>query len=278
MTVLRMRPNNQGGLLGGSGLTSSGTTITFAIAPNFPNIFLAPYVPIALDVGKSNYEIVWLIGYTAGSTTGTIVRAAEDATNWPASAHATGATWFAVATQMEYMDVDILANRPTAAATNKMYFSTDDAGGTMAVDSASGTWTNTSKRGLLGSASVSSNSSNFTTGGGAITGLSVTVVAGVRPLKVSLTGQVTTSGFTSAYACTVALQESVSGGAASSIQTKGAVSPFSSQPVPVDQFAIRTPTAGATIVYTVYAVAGSSGTELLVASATSPALLLVEEV
>jgi hypothetical protein len=89
--MARLIYNNQGGLLGADpGI--SGTTITFAVAPNFATISGGNYIPIILDAGTVNAEIVWLTAYTAAATTGTITRAAEDSSHWPAVAHPSG-TW-----------------------------------------------------------------------------------------------------------------------------------------------------------------------------------------
>ena len=85
----RIRYDNQGGFLGADP-GSGGTTITFAVAPDFATITGSDYIPISLDPGKSSFEIVWLTAYTASATTGTITRAAEDGTLWPAVAHPNG--------------------------------------------------------------------------------------------------------------------------------------------------------------------------------------------
>lgn len=92
--MARLLYNNQGGNLGASGLTSGGTTITFGVAPNFATITGSDYIPLVLDGGTSSNEIVYLTAYTAAATSGTITRAAEDATLWPAVSHAANTgTW-----------------------------------------------------------------------------------------------------------------------------------------------------------------------------------------
>ena len=92
----RLRYNNQNGTLGAS-LTNSGTTLTFTAAPDFATIVSPDYIPIGLDYGTTSFEVVYLTAYTAGATTGTITRAAEDATHWPAVAHSSGSGTWAVA-------------------------------------------------------------------------------------------------------------------------------------------------------------------------------------
>lgn len=91
--MARLRYNNEAGTLGAA-LTNSGTTITFTSAPNFATITSPNYIPLFLDAGTGSFEIVYLTAYTGGATTGTIIRAAEDSTLWPAVAHnATSGTW-----------------------------------------------------------------------------------------------------------------------------------------------------------------------------------------
>lgn len=91
--MARLRYNGQRGQTGGATLTSSGTTFTFAVAPNFATITGSDYIPLTLEPNTASMEIVYLTAYTSGATTGTITRAAEDATLHPAAAHAVGATW-----------------------------------------------------------------------------------------------------------------------------------------------------------------------------------------
>ena len=86
----RLRLNNQLGTLGGSGLTSGGGTITFAVAPGFVTLANNAYYPISVDEGTSSFEVVYLTAYTAGATTGTILRGQEGTTG---VSHSAGANW-----------------------------------------------------------------------------------------------------------------------------------------------------------------------------------------
>ena len=103
MADTRAPYNNQGGTLGAS-LTSSGTTITFATAPNFATIS-GNFIPIILEPGTANFEIVYLTAYTAAATTGTITRQAEDSTNWPKVAHSNGVAWVCAPTLLDVATV-----------------------------------------------------------------------------------------------------------------------------------------------------------------------------
>ena len=92
--------NNEGGTLGADP-GSGGVTITFAVAPNFATLVSPNYIPLVLDAGQATMEIVYLTAYTAGATTGTIARAQEDATHWPAVAHPSG-TWVCAPTVADF--------------------------------------------------------------------------------------------------------------------------------------------------------------------------------
>lgn len=91
----RLRYNNLGGTLGAA-LTGTGTTITFGAAlTGIPTIAAPDYLPLLLEppagaTPSANFEIVWLTAYTAGATTGTILRGQEGTA---AVAHASGVTW-----------------------------------------------------------------------------------------------------------------------------------------------------------------------------------------
>jgi len=98
--MARLTYNNQGGILGGP-LTNVATTINFAVAPNFATITGSDYIPLALDPGTATFEIVYLTAYTAGATTGTIARAQEDSTHWPAVSHLSTGTWVAAPTILD---------------------------------------------------------------------------------------------------------------------------------------------------------------------------------
>jgi hypothetical protein len=83
--------------------------------------------------------------------------------------------------------VGLLAARPAATGSGAQYFATDDAGGTLSIDTASGVWTTVAPRGLLGSSSITS-SFTLTSTFGLVTGLAITVVLSTRPVRVNFTG------------------------------------------------------------------------------------------
>lgn len=85
----RIRRNNESGTLGAA-LAAGDTTITFTVAPGFATLQAAEYISLILEPDTPNLEIVWLTSYTAGATTGTILRAQEGTT---AIFHASGVTW-----------------------------------------------------------------------------------------------------------------------------------------------------------------------------------------
>lgn len=101
--VVRVRFNNLAGKLGGS-LTATSTTITFAGPLTYdgaiavPTIAAPDYIPLTLEPGSGNFEVVWLTAYTQAATTGTILRGVEGA---PVG-HANGVSFAHAQTVMDF--------------------------------------------------------------------------------------------------------------------------------------------------------------------------------
>jgi hypothetical protein len=117
--MAEIRYNNGFGFLGAN-LSSStpGTSQTipnlFAVAPDFATLGGSDYIKLCLDAGEGNFEIVYLTSYIAGGTTGTITRAAEDSTNWPAVAHSANAsTWQCAPTILDFLEGPFSTASPT---------------------------------------------------------------------------------------------------------------------------------------------------------------------
>lgn len=92
--MARLHYNGLSTTLGGTGLTSSATSVTFAAALTYANGTAVPtitgsdYIPLAiLDSSGHLSEVVWLTAYTSGATTGTIARGKETTTG---VAHSSG--------------------------------------------------------------------------------------------------------------------------------------------------------------------------------------------
>jgi hypothetical protein len=74
-------------------ISSGGTTVTFPAALKYqgttavPTIADPDYLPLVINPDTSAMEIVWLVAYTAGATSGTILRHQEDTA---ANAHGAG--------------------------------------------------------------------------------------------------------------------------------------------------------------------------------------------
>lgn len=99
---MELRYNNQQGYLGAS-MSSTGLTINFGQVPTFNTIGSGDYIKLVLDNSTASAEYVYLTGYTAGASTGTVQRAAENGFVWPAVAHAqTTGTWAHVPTATDY--------------------------------------------------------------------------------------------------------------------------------------------------------------------------------
>jgi len=96
--MARQRYDNSIGTLG-AGLSSAGTTITFASAPSWPTLAKGNYIPLVIDppgaAPNGNYEVVYVTAYTAGGTTATIKRGQEGTTG---VSHGSGATWLCAPT------------------------------------------------------------------------------------------------------------------------------------------------------------------------------------
>jgi hypothetical protein len=164
----------------------------------------------------------------------------------------------------------LLANRPTATGSQAAYFATDDYGGAISIDTASSTWTLTSRRGLMGSATLTANSATFTNGSASvISGLSVTVTVGVRPIKVSIAGQITSSVANN-------VQVQIAEDSATVFVERGVSVVAANEAASVDMSAIRTATAGSHT-YTVRGQ-GTSGTNSTYGQTFLPFTLMVEEV
>lgn len=92
--MARLRYNGLVSTLGGSGLTSGATSVTFAAALTHSGGTAVPtlsgdYIPLTLlNTSGVPVEIVYLTAYTSGATTGTIVRGREGTTG---VAHSAGA-------------------------------------------------------------------------------------------------------------------------------------------------------------------------------------------
>ena len=123
----RLPYNNQSGNIAAA-LTSTSTTITFGVVPDFATLTSGQYIPLVLEPDSANFEIVWLTAYTAGSYTGTIERGVEDSTYWPAVAHESGVGW---ACAVLAADVDQTSSGGTISDINSSF-------GTIAVTNGTG--------------------------------------------------------------------------------------------------------------------------------------------
>lgn len=92
--MARLRYNGLSTTLGGTGLTTTATAVTFGAALTHSNgtavstLAAGDYIPLViLDSSGHESEIVWLTAYTAGATSGTITRGQEGTTG---VAHSSG--------------------------------------------------------------------------------------------------------------------------------------------------------------------------------------------
>lgn len=114
--MARLRYNGLKATLGAA-LTSTGTAVTFAAALTHaggtavPTLAGGDLIPLSiLDSNGNLVEIVHLTAYTAGATTGTIVRGREGTTG---VAHASGASVRHAATTADFEEPDRIINAQT---------------------------------------------------------------------------------------------------------------------------------------------------------------------
>ena len=112
--MAELRYNNEQGTLG-QALDSTSTTIHFAQAPDFATLTFPDTILLCLDPGEPTFEIVSLTAYASGATSGTIARAVVDGANWPAVAHADGATWVNAPITSDFIGGGDLSGSITAA-------------------------------------------------------------------------------------------------------------------------------------------------------------------
>jgi len=269
-------------------VTSGGTTAStgdnsFVVSnPSaFPTVSSSATPPTQFRVidpnAPSEVMIVTNLSGTGGNTWA-VTRGAEGTTpvahaaNWTAEQVITAGSLQALLAQVGDT-IGTLATRPAATGSGVRYFATDDTGGTESVDTASGTWTNTSKRGLLASSSITAPSTSLTTSQATVTTagsatLSLSFTFGGRPVKVSFSGVVQASATS-----TVVTVQIYNG---TSVVTQRVIRPaYATQDTPCDMSAIITGTAGTSITITVQAAATAAG--IVNASSTMPATLTAEE-
>lgn len=109
--MARILYNNQSGYLAAPlNATDVTSTIEFgsSFLPNFATLSPPDYIPLVLDAGTPNMEIVWLTAFTSGGSSGTITRAAEDSLMWPETVHGymppsvKNNTWACAPTQRDF--------------------------------------------------------------------------------------------------------------------------------------------------------------------------------
>ena len=114
--------NNETGQLGtGLAAATAGqvqvVTDLFSTPPNIPTVADPNYVKIEVNPGTQVYEVLWLVSYVPGSVNGTVIRGAEDATDWPPVAHQILAPWVSgpTAGNFQTMTEDLALSAPLAS-------------------------------------------------------------------------------------------------------------------------------------------------------------------
>jgi hypothetical protein len=171
--------------------------------------------------------------------------------------------------------VGLLSARPSSTGGYAFYYSTDDAGGTMAQDLPTLGWTNQGKRGLLASSTITANSSAFPASTPTdISGLDIaSVTATSRPIKLTFSGMWQSSSTSAVAFLYIWLT-----GPSNSIQQVELRAPVASQPYAVSMSVTITPGAGAQS-FGMGSIGPASGTVVLVSLGSyAPCTLMAEEV
>lgn len=127
----RLSYNNQIGTLGAT-MWPASTEIIFGQIPNFATITGSDYIPLIIDPGAINEEVVWLVAYTAGSNVGTIWRSLGEVevvpevpdffnhtsgNELPQFTHYGGAGWLQGPTQSDFQKVNFSVYRAASGLT-----------------------------------------------------------------------------------------------------------------------------------------------------------------
>jgi hypothetical protein len=270
---IRVRRNNMAGAITDNPLSSVATTINSATFSDLPVIDATNHLILILDPLESAgpAEIVRVTAHTAAATSVTVVRAVEGSS---ARSHILGTTWYHGPVTSDTIEVLTSATRPSTPYEGQAIFETDtnkllvwagvdwaprDAGGQLA----------------SGYAQVTTNQTNISGAGVDLTGLSVTVTVGTsRRIKITGYGQMDNE-VVGANFLGIRIQESttVLGEALVGVGNSGTDQQFAT----LNPIVIITPSAGLHT-YKLLGFASTGAANILRASATNPAFILVEDI
>jgi hypothetical protein len=104
--MARLRYNGIGDPTGSSNAitvsSATATSCTWASSPGFPSSIAAPdYAVLVLEPNTSSEEVVWLVGWVLGSTSGSIMRKPPEGNYGTPAAHSSK-PWVHGPTQADY--------------------------------------------------------------------------------------------------------------------------------------------------------------------------------
>lgn len=111
---MRLRIDNQSGFLGAP-VDAGGATVTFASPPGFRTLTAPDYYALELEPGTTRFEIVYLVGFTAGSSTGVVMRGMEGTS---AVAHGGGVAWSHSPTAFDFLGTELFPAKQAGAVGN----------------------------------------------------------------------------------------------------------------------------------------------------------------
>jgi hypothetical protein len=264
---IRLRANNQTGTITDNPLTNVAVTVNSPAFASLPTVTSSNHLVIIMDPLAVNGtpEIMTVTAHTAAATFVTVTRGAEGSL---ARTHILGTTWFhgPVVSDYNYTDRAALStNRPAAPFAGQMIYETD----TKRLQVYNGTdWNPNQAGGQLGYAQIVANQAGITAETD-LTGLTTTVTIGTNR-RIKITGfvyQFLRTAGTVTFTNLVLQQDGVQ--------------------VAVETVGINNTYGGGTVLWTGTPSAGShtyklravtDGTITLVAAATTPDFILVEDI
>ena len=272
----RVRASGVQGTITDNPLLVGATTMNSAGLADLPAIGATQFAAITLDpLGTAGApEVVWVTAHTAATTTATIVRAREGTT---ARQHAAGTAWVHGPTPADYLTVAAAASLPSGGGlpyigeSAYQYDGTNDEG--LWLRNTAGQWRKSWNMpwGIIGYVEVTANQTGIST----ITDLtSLTITATyVANRRIRITGDVAFQNTTGGSFTRLSIREGST--VLNSRQKVGTNNLLDEQIIAT---AVITPTAGSHTYKLSLTMSSGTGTTSLIASATQPAYLLIEDI
>ena len=272
----RVRASGVQGTITNNPLLVGATTMNGAGLADLPAIGATQFAAITLDpLGTAGApEVVWVTAHTASATSATIVRAREGTT---ARQHASGTAWVHGPTPADYLTVAAAASLPSGGGlpyigeSAYQYDGTNDEG--LWLRNTAGQWRKSWNMpwGVIGYVEVTANQTGIST----ITDLtSLTLTATyVANRRIRITGDISFQNNASGSYTRLSIREGTT--VLNSRQQQG-FNNLLDQGITVTE--VLSPTAGSHTYKLSLTMSSGSSTTALIASATQPSYLLIEDI